>query len=227
MGCKQFKMFATGSSGLAAKTNDPVETNGIRLEERPAKLPSSKKCRRLRLSPEPFPASPSLENLPVELVYHILDQLDTRTILSSLRNVCSRLNSILRSYDQYDLVLKSISMPYFRLVCSAVRADQVSSLTLTDGTTNVGLVELFLEHYNLESFTRLRSLALIDIDSNERMMKIMLSVTDQLHALTIDHSAEDYNDTTMDILTTSIGKPSLKRLHLNLNRTRLEYPALV
>ena len=227
MGCKQFRMLARGSPGLDAGTTDPVETNGIQLEERPAKSSSSKKARRLYLSPEPFPASPSLENLPVELIYHILDQLDTHTILASLRNVCSRLNSILRTYDQHDLVLKSISMPYFRRVCSAIRADQVRSLTLTDGTTNVGLVELFLENYNLESFSRLRSLTLIDIDSNERMMNIMLAVTDHLHALTIEHSTEDYNDTTMDILTTSIGKSPLKRLNLNMNRNRLEYPTLV
>ena len=47
--------------------------------------------------------SPSLMTLPIELVYRILDSLDTVTILLSVRNVCLRLNEITDSYHPYQV----------------------------------------------------------------------------------------------------------------------------
>ena len=44
---------------------------------------------------------PSFITLPVELIYRILDQLDEFAILSSVCNVCERLNSILDTYNRY------------------------------------------------------------------------------------------------------------------------------
>ena len=41
--------------------------------------------------------------LPVELIYHILDQLDSLTIFLSCRNVCIRLNDITNTYSRYQV----------------------------------------------------------------------------------------------------------------------------
>ncbi|CAF4867690.1 unnamed protein product, partial [Rotaria sp. Silwood1] len=43
----------------------------------------------------------SLLQLPAELVYRILDNLDEVTILLSLHNVCAQLNMITDSYPRY------------------------------------------------------------------------------------------------------------------------------
>jgi hypothetical protein len=43
----------------------------------------------------------SLLTIPVELVYRILDNLDQRTLLLSVRNVCTRLNLITDKYHRY------------------------------------------------------------------------------------------------------------------------------
>ena len=43
----------------------------------------------------------SLMTLPVEVIYRILDNLDILTILTSLRNVCTRLNDIIDDYHRF------------------------------------------------------------------------------------------------------------------------------
>ena len=45
----------------------------------------------------------SLLTLPVELVYRVLDNLDELTILLSVRDVCTRLNSITDKYHRYQV----------------------------------------------------------------------------------------------------------------------------
>ncbi len=45
----------------------------------------------------------SLHTLPVELVYRILDNLNEKTIFLSLRNVCTRLNTIIDTYNPYQV----------------------------------------------------------------------------------------------------------------------------
>lgn len=43
----------------------------------------------------------SLQTLPVELVYRILDNLDVLTIFLTFRNICVRLNKIMDTYHRY------------------------------------------------------------------------------------------------------------------------------
>ena len=44
---------------------------------------------------------PSLVNLPIELIYRILDGLGPLDILISVRNVCTRLDEIIETYQGY------------------------------------------------------------------------------------------------------------------------------
>jgi hypothetical protein len=48
-------------------------------------------------------ATLSLVTLPVEIVYHILDNLSEIDILLSTRDVCRRLNEITDSYHRYQV----------------------------------------------------------------------------------------------------------------------------
>ena len=43
----------------------------------------------------------SLQALPIEIIYRILDHLDELTILFSVRDICTRLNSIIDTYERY------------------------------------------------------------------------------------------------------------------------------
>ena len=46
---------------------------------------------------------PYLDILPVELIFHILNYLDTDTILLSFRYICKRFYIITNAYNQYKL----------------------------------------------------------------------------------------------------------------------------
>ena len=46
----------------------------------------------------------SLDNLPVELIYRIYDNLDSKTILYNVRNVCKRLYTITNNYNRYTII---------------------------------------------------------------------------------------------------------------------------
>jgi hypothetical protein len=50
----------------------------------------------------------SLLTLPIELMYGILDHLDELTILISVRDVCSRLNTITDTYHRYKVTFNFI-----------------------------------------------------------------------------------------------------------------------
>ena len=43
----------------------------------------------------------SLDTVPVDIIYKILDNLSVVNIISSMRNVCMRLNTIIDSYQRY------------------------------------------------------------------------------------------------------------------------------
>jgi hypothetical protein len=47
--------------------------------------------------------TPSFLTLPIEVVHRILDNLDQLTILLSVRDVCTRLNTITDSYHRYQV----------------------------------------------------------------------------------------------------------------------------
>ncbi|CAF3114654.1 unnamed protein product [Rotaria sp. Silwood2] len=227
MGCKQCKIFLTkhenykSNSTIIEQNSTSISNNEpITILSNKTNLKNHKTHRQIKFTTINSQLLPTLDNLPVELIYHIFDQLDTYTIFTSLYNVCIRLNSIIQKYDQYDLNLNSISMSYFHHICSLINPEQIISLTLSDGNNNVGLVELFLKKFHMESFKRLHSLTLVNIDDNEQMTKIILSITDQLEILSIKNSNEYYNDTVIDVLMTSIGKKSLYKIYLDIEKDR-------
>jgi len=45
----------------------------------------------------------TLQNLPIEMVYRILDHLNGKTLYLSLINVCQRLNRIIYSSQRYQV----------------------------------------------------------------------------------------------------------------------------
>jgi hypothetical protein len=58
----------------------------------------------------------SFLTLPVELVYRILDNLNDQTIFLSLINVCTRLNTIINTYDPYKVNFSFYFWTYFTII---------------------------------------------------------------------------------------------------------------
>ena len=56
-------------------------------------------------------AIPSFLNLPVELIYRILDNLTTLELLFAVRDVCTRLNDITDTYHPYQVTFTFITKP--------------------------------------------------------------------------------------------------------------------
>jgi hypothetical protein len=107
MGCKQCKILFTKhhqninnnhiNSTIIIQPSSPSIPNNnkqiiISLNDTSPKI--CKRHRKFQFTTLDFPSSPTLDNLPVELVYHILDRLDTYTIFTSLYNVCKRLKEL-------------------------------------------------------------------------------------------------------------------------------------
>ncbi len=55
----------------------------------------------------------SLHTLSVEMVYRILDDLDSFTIMVSCRNVCKKVDDIIDTYHQYQVILTFYFQAHF------------------------------------------------------------------------------------------------------------------
>jgi hypothetical protein len=103
------------------------------------------------------------DSLPVELIHHLSRYFSAHEILHTFTNVSSYVDAVLLTYPYYCINFKSISKTNFNLVCQRIIPDQVIALTLSDDEDTPGLVELFLSRFQINQFTRLQSLILIEI----------------------------------------------------------------
>jgi hypothetical protein len=62
----------------------------------------------------------TIQTLPVELIHRIFDNLDTETILFSIRPVCRSFRCIVNTYNRYVLDLQLISKPNFHVVFRSI-----------------------------------------------------------------------------------------------------------
>ena len=106
-----------------------------------------------------------LNSLPVELIHHILSYFAAHEIFYTFANISSYLDAVLVAYSSYRLNFKSISKTNFDLVCQRITPNQVIALTLSNDENTPGLVECFLSRFQLNQFTDLQALKLVDIGS--------------------------------------------------------------
>ncbi len=104
-----------------------------------------------------------LDKFPVELIHQIFNYFSTLEILLTFSDVSSYLDAVLHGYSSYKVNFKSIDRNNFDLICQRILPEQVISLTLSDDQETPGQVELFLSHFQIQQFTGLRSLTLIDL----------------------------------------------------------------
>ena len=116
-----------------------------------------------------------LDDLPVELFHNIFHHLSAYEIFYAFTNVTPYIDSLLNTYGYYRLKFKTIRRNHFDLVCQRIIPDQVIALTLSDDNDTPGLIDLFLSRFQLDQFTRLQALKLMEIrlDCSENIISQM------------------------------------------------------
>jgi hypothetical protein len=160
----------------------------------------------------------SLYTLPIELVYHICDNLDIQTIFFSFRNLCKRFYTIVNTYNRYDLDLSSVSMIDFHRICRIIHPENIISLTLSDGDMTPGQIGLFISLCNINQFVHLRSLTLIQIEKSELNLLMEHVNINSLSALSINirKNNSKSKDTSMISHLSNIAKTNLHKLDLSM-----------
>ena len=110
----------------------------------------------------------SLDSLPVELLYRVLDGLSCEEIFFSFGHVCRRFRRITQTYHRYKIDLSLISKPRFDLICRLIRPENVLSLTLSNDKETPGQISLFLSSVKIQKFTHLRHLTLNELSHSDR-----------------------------------------------------------
>lgn len=165
--------------------------------------------------------NPSLSTLPIELIYHILNNLDVHTILFSFGNVCKRFRSIMHSYNQYKLNFQSVSKPYFHSICNLIRPENVISLTLSNGNQTPNQISLFLSLFQFEQFSRLRSITLIDIDEED--FNTIFQCNNIIQSLSFNFAGNFVHDLkTLPNLSSVISNVNLRCLSFTLFSRKME-----
>jgi hypothetical protein len=166
---------------------------------------------------------PSLEILPVEILYRIFDNLDTRTIFFSVRLVCRLFQAVVNTYHRYDLNLKSASKSDVHVLCRSINPQNIVSLTLSDSNDTPGQVELFLGLARIRQFTRLRSLTLHQINESDLTIILKPLNIDSLSSFSINIQKYDERrvKTTMKFLSSIITLPMLHTLDLHIRHCRV------
>jgi hypothetical protein len=95
----------------------------------------------------------SIETLPVELLHQIFDNLDTETILFSIRSVCRLFKSVVKTYDRLALNFKLISKSNFNILCRLINPKNVISLEFSNNEQTSNHIDLFVSLVHLRQFT--------------------------------------------------------------------------
>ena len=173
----------------------------------------------------------SLSTLPIEVLHQIFDDLDAPTIIWSIRNVCQRFQAAADIYHRHTLDLTSVSKPVFQQLLNIVPPQAVTALTLFKRDTTPREVEVFRSLVNIDLFTRLRSLTLLNIDGSSLCRFLRHARRCSLTSLTLRSHINDPNQKREIVqhLSSIIGQPNLVRLaaldcHLSVLMNELEWP---
>ena len=155
----------------------------------------------------------SLLSLPTELLFHILNHLDTCFIIFSVRSVCQRLYAISAIYDQYELDLDSIPESYLGRISRIVQPEHITSLILNNRSDRSTQVKLVFSHFEISRMTRLRSITLgkfsqwIDYELlNQLVISNLVSLNINTYGIAANHA--------LAFLSKVMTQPTLRKLNL-------------
>ena len=173
----------------------------------------------------------SLSTLPIEVLHQIFDDLDAPTIVLSIRNVCQRFKAVADMYHRYTLDLTLVSTQDFRRLLNIVLPEAITGLTLFKRDTTPRMIEVFHSLVNINLFTRLRSLTLLNIDGSSLCQFLCHARRCSLTSLTLRSHINGPNQKReiVEHLSSIIGQPNFVCLatldcHLSVLMNKLEWP---
>ncbi|CAM4789516.1 unnamed protein product [Rotaria magnacalcarata] len=125
----------------------------------------------------------SLLLLPIEILYHIIDYLDISTNFLSFSNVCTYFRAICNTYNRFQLDFRAISKTNLDHICQLIQPENALSLILTYENKTSGAKRLFFSLFNIDQFTRLLSLSLLNID--EDALNTHAVITEKMYAINL------------------------------------------
>jgi hypothetical protein len=161
-----------------------------------------------------------------ELFHWIFDYLDTQTILDSIRPVCTQLDAIVSTYNKLRLDFSSSNLSNLRSIAKFIQPENVISLILADkNAIESSRVTLFFSLFQLDQFTRLQSLTLVEINGTV-LDQLFLHITARslsLRLLSIQLCRQRPAETEriINLLSTTIEQSGLQNLHLNIFDSKL------
>jgi hypothetical protein len=157
----------------------------------------------------------SLLALPVEIIHHIIDYLDTSTAFLSLCNVCTYFRAVSITYNRYQVDFSSISKTNFHHICRLIQPENVLSLTISDDNKTPGQIKLFLSLFNIGQFTRLHSLSLLRIDNDDLSTILHSDIPSTLVSLSINwREAHCPTNEPLALLSSLLNRLNLRKLEL-------------
>ena len=108
----------------------------------------------------------SLLSLPVEILYCIFDHIDASSICHSVRRVCRLLYYTSKTYNRYQLNLTSISTFDLQIFSRLIEPESIISLAINNSIYQLDSINPLFSIINCSRFINLRSLTLINFDSD-------------------------------------------------------------
>lgn len=100
----------------------------------------------------------ALLTLPTEIFHQIFNDLDTSTLIWSVRNVCRRLRVATVSYNQYTMDVTSICISDLRRLLVIIRPENVTTLIFCGyHERTCRQIDGLCSPINIDAFVRLRS----------------------------------------------------------------------
>ncbi|CAF1256343.1 unnamed protein product [Rotaria sordida] len=127
-----------------------------------------------------------LDRFPIEILHIIFDYFWAHEILHSFFDTSDYFNDILSNYDRYRINGQSITKSDFDFICHFILPNQVISLILSDEKETPYQSELFFSDFQIDYYTRLRALKLIDLNDDGKEIFMNLHHVQSLVSLEIN-----------------------------------------
>ncbi|CAF4689568.1 unnamed protein product [Rotaria sp. Silwood1] len=148
-----------------------------------------------------------LNLLPVELLHEIFHYLSTIDIFNAFSNINYYLDSSLLKYEKYHINFRSCLKKHFDFICIHIQPHQIISLILSNSDDTPEQFQIFFTLFNIEQFTSLRSITLIDIEND-----LLLNLIDNLTNSNINKYLESFKIIRYDLSDKNIPDYTITKL---------------
>ncbi len=162
----------------------------------------------------------NIQSLPIEIIYHIFDYLDVKTIFCSFRCTCKQFYATINNYNRFKLNFTSNSKVNFEPMSRFIRPENIISLTFSSNYTEK--FDKFFSMFRACQLTGLRSLTLNEIVADD--LDRFLQHIDMYNLVSLSIKASSGTDETKILFSTM---SIISRYHLQkLNLSHFDYKIL-